>query len=98
VYGLLLEVGKDVVNPSTRLASVSSEVHIARPTLSPAARRKPARGALVLEAAQSELLKVVLTLPDPRCFPRRLHRRQQQRGQDADDRDDDQKLDEGKTV
>ena len=49
---------------------------------------------LVVEAAQGELLEVVLALRDPRRLAGRLHRRQQQRDQDADDRDDHQKLDQ----
>ena len=68
MHGLLLDVGKDVKNPSTRLALVGSEVRIAGPTICPAVRRKPAGSAFVLQAAQSELLKVVSALPDPRRF------------------------------
>ena len=72
MHGLLLDVRKDVVNPPTRLTPVGSEVRVARPTICPAVRRKPARGAFVLEAAQGELLEVVSALPDPRRLARRL--------------------------
>ena len=53
---------------------------------------------LVIQARQGELLDVVGALGHPRRLAGRLHRRQQQRNQDADDRNDDQKLDECKTA
>jgi hypothetical protein len=48
--------------------------------------------------SQSRLPEIVSTLNTSRRFPRRLHRRQQQGDQDANDRDDDQKFDKRKTV
>ena len=47
---------------------------------------------LVVQAAQGDLLEVVPALRLPGGLPRRLHRRQQQRDQDADDRDHHQKF------
>ena len=44
------------------------------------------------ERRQADLLEIVLALQDPRRLARRLHRRQQQGDQDANDRDHDQKL------
>ena len=58
----------------------------------PAAGGKKAVSVLVIEAAQGELFEVVLALHPSGGLPRRLHRRQQQRDQDADDCDYDQKL------
>ena len=55
-------------------------------------------GRLVVEHGQPHLLEIVLTLHLPCGFPRRLHRRQQKRHEDPDDRDDDQQLNQGKTV
>jgi len=46
----------------------------------------------------ADLVKIIDALRPPGRFARRLNRRQQQRNQDADDRDHDEQLDEGKTV
>jgi len=45
-----------------------------------------------------QLLDIVRAAHSPGRFPRRLHGRQQQAHQDADDRNDHQQLDQGKTV
>ena len=45
---------------------------------------------------QADLLEVVHALVPPGRLACRLDRRQQQRHEDADDRDDDQQLDQGK--
>ena len=60
------------------------------------ARRKAADRRVVALHGEAQLLQVVGTLHPPRGFPRRLHRRQEQRNQDADDRDDGQQLHESK--
>ena len=52
-------------------------------------------GALEVHAAQSHLLHVVDALGTAGGLAGRLHRRQQQGDQDRDDRDHDQKLDQG---
>jgi hypothetical protein len=51
----------------------------------------------VNQRSQGELLEVVHALDPPRCLAGGLDRRQQQRNQDADDRDDHQQLDQGET-
>jgi hypothetical protein len=50
---------------------------------------------LVIVGAQPELFEVIDALAAPCAFARRLHRRQQQGNQDANDGDHDQQLDEG---
>jgi hypothetical protein len=45
---------------------------------------------------QTQLLQIVRALHPSRRFAGRLHGRKQQGNQNADDRDDDQKLDERK--
>ena len=63
------------------------------------ARREPATLILIVQHAQPELLHVVGTLhPSGRLARRRLHRRKQQRDQNADDCNDDQKLDKCETM
>jgi hypothetical protein len=47
---------------------------------------------------QADLLQVVCTLSAPCRFPGRLHRRQQQRDQNADDRDDHKQLNQRKAT
>ena len=97
VQRLLLDIGQDVVDPSARLAPVVPAVGVARPGISPAAGGKPPGGLFVLQAAQGELLEVVLALHLPGRLAGRLHRRQQQRNQNADDRNDHQKFHQRKT-
>ena len=53
---------------------------------------------LEIEHRQPELLEVVLALRLPRGLAGRLHRRQQQRDQDADDRNHHQQFHQRKTV
>jgi hypothetical protein len=52
----------------------------------------------MVHAAEGHLLQVILALDPPRRLARRLHGRQQQRDQDADDGDYDQKFDKGEAV
>ena len=54
------------------------------------------QGFVVIGNGQPELLEVVRALHAPGGLPCRLHRRQKQGDQDRDDRDHDQKLDQGK--
>ena len=49
---------------------------------------------VVLVQRQTDLLQVVAALHPPRRFAHRLHRRQQQCDQDADDRDDNEQFDQ----
>ena len=84
--------------PAAGLPLVEAAVGIAGPAQpQPPVGRKPCM-LLVIEAAQRELFEVVLALQLPRRLPCRLHRRQQQRNQNADDRNHDQKLHERKAV
>ena len=59
------------------------------------ARRQSAVGDLVVERRQADLLEAVLALNACGGLADLLHRGQKQRDQDADDRDDNQQLDEG---
>jgi hypothetical protein len=59
-------------------------------------RRKSLVGALVLQEREIDLLQIVNTLRTTRRFTRRLHGRQQQRHEDADNGDHDQKFDKRK--
>jgi hypothetical protein len=63
-----------------------------------AAGRKLAEGRVIRVQRQAELLDIVRALDPPRCFPCRLHGRQQQRNQDANDRNHHQQLDERETA
>ena len=98
VQRLLLDVGQDVIDPSTGLAPVGPAVGIAGPGESPAVGGKSPRGALVLQTAQGKLPEVVFALHQPGSLAGRLHRRQQQRNQNPDDRNDHQQLDQRKTA
>jgi hypothetical protein len=50
------------------------------------------------QTGEGKLLQIVPALGLPGGLAGRLHRRQQKRDQDADDRNDHQQLDQGKTV
>jgi hypothetical protein len=52
---------------------------------------------MMIETSQRELLEVIDTLLPPRRFARGLNRRQEQRHQNADDRDHDQQFNQRKT-
>jgi hypothetical protein len=52
----------------------------------------------VLERGPADLVEVVLALHAPSGFAGRLHRRQHERHENADDCDDHQQFDERKTV
>ena len=54
------------------------------------------RGMVVVKR-QAHLLEIIAALHPPGSLPRRLDRRQQKGNQDADDRDYDQELDQGKS-
>ena len=51
---------------------------------------------MMILKGQPEVLQIVETARFPRCFARRLNRRQEQRDQDPDDGDDDEEFDESK--
>jgi len=55
-------------------------------------------GILVIDDCQTDLLEVIGALYPPRRFPGRLHGRQEQPHQDADDGNHHQQLDQGKTT
>jgi hypothetical protein len=55
-------------------------------------------GVVIVVAGQRKLLEVVDALGAPGRFAGRLHGWQQQRDQDADDRDYDQQLNQRKTM
>jgi hypothetical protein len=57
-----------------------------------ASRWKSAVGALEILERDSELLQIVLARHPPRRLPRCLHGRQQQRDENADDRDDNEQF------
>ena len=52
----------------------------------------------MVQHAQGQLFEVVVALHSSGGLTRRLHRRQQQRNQDADDRNHHKQLDKSKTV
>src|SRR5262249_15504854 len=58
--------------------------------------RKDCICAFIIVKRQPQLLEVVLALSSPRCIAGLLHGRQQKRGQNADDGDDDQQFDQCK--
>jgi hypothetical protein len=53
---------------------------------------------VVVVVRQPELLQIVDALGPPRCLPRCLDRRQQERDQYGDDRDHDEKLNQGEPL
>ncbi len=53
---------------------------------------------MVVVQGQAELLEVVRALRPPRGLAGRLDRGQQQRDENGDDCDDDEQLDQGKTL
>jgi hypothetical protein len=92
---LVFDEGKDVEQPAARLSYVESPVGVADPAVSPAPGRQVLVELFVVDHAQGELLEVVLALDPARGLACRLHRRKQQRDENADDHDDHQKLDQG---
>ena len=95
---VLLDVRQNVIDPSGRLVLVGPQIGVTRPGESPAAGGQPFRSAFVVQTPQGKLLQVVLALHHPCRLAGRLNGWQQQRDQDADDRDHDQKLDQRKTT
>ena len=98
VHCLLLDKGQNVVQPAGRLPLAVAQVGVAGPIGAPTVGRQPFGGAFMVQAAQRKLLHVVGALRHSRRFPRRLHRRQQQGDQNADDRNDHQELDKRKAA
>jgi hypothetical protein len=97
VQGLLFDVGQNVVYPTAGLAPVVPTIGVAHPEASPAAGRIMSIGLLMVQTSEGELLEAILALYSPRGFPRRLHGWQQQRNQDADNRNHHQEFHESKT-
>ncbi len=89
----LLDVVQDAGDPS-RCAAVA-----VRPGFRPLVAIGQRALLLVVHVQrQADLLKMVRALQPPGRFPRSLHRRQQQRDQDANDGDNHEQLHERKTV
>jgi hypothetical protein len=82
--------------PGTR-RSLRTEFDAAWLSLSAVARKEAPRGFEVVER-ERELFEVIATLGLAGSFTSGLYRRQQQRHEDANDRNDDQKLYQGETV
>ena len=89
----LLKIGKDAAMDRPR-AVVAHEGGAGRMEH---ARRKGAPGRLVVVRCQRELTDIVAAVTPPRRLAGRLHRRQEQADERADDGDHHQELDEGKT-
>ena len=68
------------------------------PSVAEARRREPAHRGVIVVQGHAELPGVAEALGPPRSLPGGLDRRQQQRNQDADDRDDHQQFDERKPL
>ena len=87
VERLLVHVRQEIVHPAARLSPIVAAIGVADPHAVSSRRwetgRWPTRGS----ARPGRLLEVVLALHPSRRFPCRLHRREQQRDQNADDRD-----------
>ena len=79
MQGLLFDVRQDIVNPAAYLPLAVAALGIAGPLPSPTAGRQKAVGLFVVEAAQGELLEIVLALQLPGGLACRLHGRQQER-------------------
>ena len=62
VQRLLLDIGKDVENPSARLMPLGPQVGVARPPIAPAVGRQPLVGAFMVQAAQGQLFELVAAL------------------------------------
>ncbi len=90
----LLHVGQLLEDPPARLSPARTPIGIAHPGGAPSAAGKKAVGVFVVQPGQPHLLEVVAALGSPRGLACRLHRRQQQRDEDPDDRDHDEQFDE----
>ena len=89
---LLLDVRKNIVDPAAGLLPARATVGIANPCPSPAAGRQALVDRVVVVGTQAELFQVINALTAPCRLPRRLHGRQQQCDQYANDGDHDQKF------
>ena len=96
--GQFIDIRQNGIKPTAGLLQSEAAGGVAHPIIRPTAGGKLPVGVLVLEHAQGELFQVVRALHFPRRFAGRLHRRQEQGNQDADDRDDDQQFHQGKTT
>src|ERR1039457_6255537 len=98
MHGGLIGVGKNVINPSSRLLVAIAAIRVANPRPAPAARRKNSLGLFVSQASGPKLPEVVLTLGVAARLPRRIHGRQQHGDENPDDRDDHQQLYQSKAA
>ena len=96
IQGLLFDVGQDQHRPvgSERFGQVEKIVLVLarRPPRNARRRREPLKRAFIVGKGQPNLLEIVRALGPPRRFASRLHRRQEQRHQDTDDRDHHEQL------
>jgi hypothetical protein len=60
--------------------------------------RQPSGDIVIVMKGNAELLEIIAALGSPGRFPRRLHRGQQQRHEDADDGNYDQQFDKCKST
>ena len=98
VQGLLFHPGQDVEMPAAGLIAGVAAVWIADPHPAPATSRKELLCVLVLQAGGRHLLQIVGADRPPGRLAGGLHGRQQQRDQNADDRNHDQQLDQRETA
>jgi hypothetical protein len=93
VDGALFDEVHEDRHPTMQRFDVAVRVRLAH-----VGRRELSGAALVVHEGDADLVQVIGALSPPRRFTRRLHGRQQKGDQHPDDGDDDQELDERKTV
>jgi len=94
--GCFLDIGEHAIDPAAGLRGIAIAVGDAEPLRAPTTGREISQRGFVVEEALRELGDVTAARSDPRRFASRLHGRQNQAGQSADDRDNDQEFDERK--
>jgi len=94
----LFQEGQQGVPPGARLVGPGAAVRVTHPQESPSARGKEPVLLVVLVCGQGDLLQVIGALQPSGRLACRLHGRQKQCYQDANDRNDHEQLDQGKTV
>ena len=95
---LLLTIRQDIECPRSRLIGAKTQVGVANPAIAEAVRRHMFICVGVVVKSEAELLEIVLALHAASRFARCLHGGQQQRNKHADDGNDDEQLDERKTM
>ena len=94
VEPLLLDLRQQVGGPApARLVVTGDGGIVPRPHAAPAGGKPPGMIVKVVQG-HADLVQVALALHRPAALPRRLHRRQQQADERADDRDHHQQLDQ----